>query len=103
MSAGITITNSSDATRTLLSLRRMGGGGNIPIVVITSCELRDLAPPAPATPLLHLFAMWDRDGREGCAEAAAEADDVNVCSIEIDKIDAALTGASPSFHAAARL
>lgn len=89
---GITISSASDAVRSLLALRRMGGGGRIPVTVITSCELRVLETPAPSAPLLHLFAMWGQDEIVGGESVAAGG--VSVCSIEIDKIDAALTGIS---------
>ena len=93
-SAGITINDSSDAVRTLLALRRMGSSGGIPITIITSCELRALDPPdSSRSSLLHLFAMWQQD-ETGEASDAAAIGDVSVCSIQIDKIDAALTGKS---------
>jgi hypothetical protein len=90
---GISIANASDAVRTLLALRRMGGSRCIPITVITSCELRATEECPPYRPQLHLFAMWGQD------DVAA---DLNVCSIQIDKVDAALTGptlttTAPSF------
>lgn len=98
--AGITINDSSDAVRSLLALRRMGGSGGIPITIITSCELRALDPPESSrSSLLHLFAMWQQD--ETCeASDAAAIGDVCVCSIQIDKIDAALTGicSTPRFR-----
>jgi hypothetical protein len=77
--------------RTLLALRRLGGAGCIPITIITSCELQSRDASSTSRPQLHLFAMWGQD------EAAGEeaTGDVNVCSIQIDKVDAALTGWTP--------
>jgi hypothetical protein len=75
----------------------MGGSGHIPITIITSCELRVLDPPEPSpSSLLHLFAMWQEDGAGEGTDAAAGGD-VSVCSIQIEKIDAALTGTSSIF------